>query len=49
MVYKKLNRKVNNLDSKIPDVTTLIQISQYNTDNQDLEKKKREDVDKKNT
>ena len=39
---------VNNLDKKVPDVTTLIHVNQYNTDKQNLEKKIR-DVDKKNT
>ena len=28
--FNKLNTKVNNLDDKIPDVTTLIHINQYN-------------------
>ena len=39
---KKINRlkaKLNNLDQKIPDATALIQINQYNSDNQNLEKK----------
>ena len=31
--------KVNNLEKKIPDATTLIHINQYNTDKQNLEKK----------
>ena len=34
--YNKLNTKVNNLDNKIPDTSTLIQKSQYNTDKQGL-------------
>ena len=37
--------KVNNLEKKIPDGTTLIYINQYNTDKQNLKKKIR-DVDK---
>ena len=35
---KTLKIKVNNLESKIPDTTTLPQISQNNTDQQNLEK-----------
>ena len=31
--------KVNNLENKIPDATTLIHINQYKTDKQSLEKK----------
>ena len=31
-VYNKLNTKVNNLESKIPDATTLIHINLSNTD-----------------
>ena len=45
----KLNRrktKVNNLDKKIPDASTIIHINQYHTDNQILEKNVR-DFDKK--
>ena len=34
-----LNTKVNNLEKKIRDATTLIHINQYNTDKQNLEKK----------
>ena len=34
-----LKVKVNKLDKKIPVATTLIQINQYNTDKQSLEKK----------
>ena len=34
-----LKTKVNNLDKKIPDATTLIDINQYNTNKQKLEKK----------
>ena len=45
---KTLKTKVNKLDKKIPDATTLVHINQYNTDNQNLEKKIG-DVDKKNT
>ena len=30
-VYNKLNKKVNNLEKKIPDATTLIQTNQYST------------------
>ena len=37
---KLLQIKVNNLDKKIPDETTLIHINQYNTDKQNFEKKK---------
>ena len=33
-----LKAKVNNLEKKIPDGTSLIQINQYNTDKQNLEK-----------
>ena len=36
---KTLKTKVNKLDKKIPDATTLVHINQYNTDNQNLEKK----------
>ena len=32
MVYNKLNLKVRNLENKIYDTSTLIQINQYNTD-----------------
>ena len=38
-VYNILNINVNNLENKIPDATTLIQINQYNTDEQNLEEK----------
>ena len=41
-----LNTKVNNLDKKIPDTTTLNYINQYSTDKQHLERKTRA-VDKK--
>ena len=37
--FNTLKTKVNNLDKKILDETTLIQINQYNTDEQNLEKK----------
>ena len=44
--FKTLEAKVNNLEKKIPDATTLIHINQYNIDKQNLEKKIG-DVDKK--
>ena len=44
--FNTLKTKVNNLEKKISDATTLIHINQYNTDKQSLEKKI-EDVDKK--
>ena len=47
-VYNKLNTKVNNLENKIPEATTLIHLSQHNADKQGLEKEM-VDVDKKNT
>ena len=31
-VYNTINTKVNYLETKIPDASTLIQASQYNTD-----------------
>ena len=34
-----LKTKVNNLENKIPHATILIHINQYNTDNENLEKK----------
>ena len=37
--FNPLNMKVNNLEKKIPDASTLIQINQYNIDKQSLEKK----------
>ena len=37
--YKKLYTKVNILERKIPDVTTLIHKNHYNTNKQNLEKK----------
>ena len=44
--FNTLKTKVNNLENKIPDGTTLVHINQYNGDKQNLEKKY-EDVDKK--
>ena len=44
--FNTLKTKVNSLEKKIPDATTLIHINQYNTDKQNLEKKIG-DVDKK--
>ena len=44
--FNTLETKVNNLEKKIPDATTLIHINQYNTDKQNLEKQIGE-VDKK--
>ena len=44
--FNKLKTKVNNLEKKIPDANSLIHITQYNTDKQNLEKKIG-DVDKK--
>ena len=41
-----MKMKVNKLDKKIPIVTCLIRINQYNTDKQNFDKKVR-DVDKK--
>ena len=43
--FNTLKTKVNNLDKKIPDGTTLIHINEYNKDTQNLEKKY--NVDKK--
>ena len=37
--FNILKTKVNSLEKKIPDATTLIHINQYNTDKQNLEKK----------
>ena len=37
--FDPLKLKVNNLEKKIPDATTLIHINQHNTDKQNLEKK----------
>ena len=36
---KMLKTKVSNLEKKMPDAATLIQIRQYNKDKQNLEKK----------
>ena len=44
--FNTLKTKVNSLEKKIPDATTLIHINQYNTDKQNLDKKIG-DVDKK--
>ena len=37
--FNKLDTKVNNLENKNPDATTLITINQCSTDKQKLEKK----------
>ena len=37
--FNRLNTKINSLEKKIPDTTTLIHINQYNTDKQNLDKK----------
>ena len=37
--WNTMKTKVNKLDKKIPDATTLIHINQYNTDKQNVEKK----------
>ena len=37
--FNTLKTKIYSLERKIPDATTLIPISQYNTDKQNLEKK----------
>ena len=37
--FNTLKAKVNKLDKKIPDATTLIHINKYNTDKQKLERK----------
>ena len=37
--FNTLKTKVNNLEKKIPDPTTLIHINQYNTDKLNLDKK----------
>ena len=37
--FNTLKTKINDLEKKIPDATTLIHINQYNTDKQNLEKK----------
>ena len=46
--FNRLKTKVNSLEKKIADATTLIHINQYNTDRQNLDKKTG-DVDNKNT
>ena len=40
-VYNKLNKKVNNLENKIPDAFTLIETNEYSTDKQNVEKNHR--------
>ena len=45
--FSTLKTKVNSLETKIPDATTLIHINQYKTDKQNLEKQIG-DADKKN-
>ena len=37
--FNTLKTKVNNLEKRIPDATTLIPINRYNTDEQNFEKK----------
>ena len=37
--FNTLKTKLNNLEKKTPDATTLIHINQHNTDEQNLEKK----------
>ena len=44
--FNTLKTKVNNLEKKIPDATTLIHINQYNTNKQNLDNKIR-DIDEK--
>ena len=39
--FNTLKTKVNDLEKNIPDATTLIPINQYNTDKENLEKKKK--------
>ena len=39
--FNKLNTKINNLENKISDTNTLININQYNTDKKSLKKKKK--------
>ena len=46
--FNRLKTKVNSLEKKIADATTLIHINQYNTNRQNLDKKTG-DVDNKNT
>ena len=36
--FNTLKTKVNSLEEKVPDATTLISINQYNTDKQNLQK-----------
>ena len=38
-MYNKLNTKVNSFENKTPEATFPIHINQYNTDEQNLEKK----------
>ena len=38
-VCNKLNKKVNNLEHKIPDATNIIHIDQYNTNKRNFKKK----------
>ena len=45
-IFNTLKKKVNSLEKKILDATTLIHINQYNTDKHNFEKKIG-DVDKK--
>ena len=45
--FNTQNTKVNNFDKKIPNATILIHINHYNTDKQNLEKKKLEMLIKK--
>ena len=40
--FNKVNMKVNNLENKIPDASTLIQTNQYNPNKINLEKKNRD-------
>ena len=37
--FNTVKKKVNKLEKKVPDATTLIDNNQYNTDKQNLEKK----------
>ena len=37
--FKTLKTKLNKLDKKCPDATTLVHINQYNTDKKNLGKK----------
>ena len=39
--FNKLNTKVNNLEYKVTDVSTLIQTSKYITDKPNLQKKRK--------